>query len=111
MAGVAIDLRDAGGGSVRLRLRNFRSNVRYWIGDVCHGVFAWDALWQWPVRPATALSYDGITWVRTHHGAVAVVMDGVVPRWPLIDHVLDGCARAIERRVKARNTVRRELIC
>jgi hypothetical protein len=93
MAGVALDLRDAGGGPVTLELRIYRTYVECWIGDVCHAVFDRDGLRRWLAasrEPETALSYDEVTWVRTYRGAVAVIVDGVVPRWPLADHVLDG---------------------
>jgi hypothetical protein len=90
MAGVALDLRDAGGGPVTLELRIHRSYVECWIGDVCHAVFDRDALRRWLARPDPMLSLDEVTWVRTYRGKVAVIVDGVVPRWPLADHVLEG---------------------
>lgn len=90
MAGVALDLRDAGGGPVTLELRIHRAYVECWIGDVCHAVFDRDALRRWLARSDTVLSYDGVSWARTYRGSVAVTVDGVVARWPLADHVLDG---------------------
>ncbi|GAB6901639.1 hypothetical protein [Kineosporia succinea] len=90
MAGLAIDLRDAGGGAVTLELRIFRAYVECWIDDVCYAVFDRDALRRWLARPTSVLDYDGVTWLRTYRGAVAVTVDGVVPRWPLADHVLEG---------------------
>ncbi|MCE0539068.1 hypothetical protein LWF15_26565 [Kineosporia rhizophila] len=90
MAGVTLDLRDAGGAPVTLELRIYRAYVECWMGGECHAVFDRDALRRWLARPSAALSYDGVSWVRTYRGSVAVVVDGVVPRWPLADHVLDG---------------------
>ncbi|GAB3239104.1 hypothetical protein GCM10027456_03670 [Kineosporia babensis] len=90
MAGVALDLRDAGGGPVTLELRIYRTYVECWMDDVCHAVFDRDALRRWLAQPGAALSWDGVSWVRTYRGSVAVTVDGVVPRWPLADHVLEG---------------------
>ena len=72
-----------------LELRIQRWNVECWIEDVCHAVFDRAALRRWLARPETMLCCDDVTWAGTY-GGVAVAVDGVVPRWPLADHVLDG---------------------
>jgi len=90
MAGVAIDLRDAGGAPATLELRIHRTFVECWIGDICYAVFDRQTLRHWLAHPDLTLNLEGVSWIRTSTGAVAVVVHGVVPRWPLADHVLDG---------------------
>ncbi|GLY28076.1 hypothetical protein [Kineosporia sp. NBRC 101731] len=90
MTGLGIDLRDTAGSAVTLELRIFRASVECWVGDNCYAVFDREALRHWLARPGTVLSYEGISWARAGQGVVAITVDGVVPRWPLADHVLDG---------------------
>ena len=90
MAGVAIDLRDSRGALATLELRIHRTRVECWIGDICYAVFDRQTLRHWLARPDLTLNLDGVSWIRTYTGAVAVVVDGVVPSWPLADHVLEG---------------------
>lgn len=90
MAGLAIDLRDARGGPVTLEIRIFRAYVECWIGDACLSVFDRGALRHFLACPGDGLGNGGVLWNRTERGSVTVTVAGIVPCWPLADHVLDG---------------------
>jgi hypothetical protein len=87
---VIIDVRDAAGRPARVEFAVHRDTVECWCVDRCCAVFDRDGLREWLATPSGVYGSDELAFSRTPQGDVAMIIDGLVPWWPMPDDDLLG---------------------
>jgi hypothetical protein len=90
MSRVIIDVRDAAGRLTSVEFAVHRDTVECWCTERCCAVFDRDGLREWLSTPSGVYGTDELVFTRTPVGDVALIIDGLVPWWPVPDHDLLG---------------------